>query len=265
MAQDKFGVKEVMDVTFYSLVDHRPVLYVDTLKLSNLENTAEESMARGGRGNPILLTWDYNREANFAVQDALISFDGLALMTGNPVAGGTPGDTEVIYKREELTVTGGAVTLSETPVDPAYSHDPTNINADPDSRVFVYDSETGIAGGTVGSVSGTSVTGITEATKVVAYYPYLYISDGSDLQVVTVSSDNFPGYYKVVGETLIRNASTGVDEPFQLVVERAKVEPGFTLTMEAEGDPSVFDMNLKVMRPMDGTEMIKMIKYAEGS
>lgn len=253
MAQDKFGVKEVMDVTFYSLVDHRPVLYVDTLKLSNLENTAEESMARGGRGNPILLTWDYNREANFSVQDALISFDGLSLMTGNPVTGRSPGHTETLYMREELVVNGETVTLSQTPTD--------------DERVFVYSVEDGIGGGTIGVVSGTSVTSITldDGDRVVAYYPYTYTSDGSDLQVVTISSDSFPGYYKVVGETVIRNASTGVDEPFQLIVERAKVEPGFTLTMEAEGDPSVFDMNLKVMRPMDGTEMIKMIKYAEGS
>ena len=265
MAQDKFGIKEVMDVTFYSLTDHRPVMYVDTLKLSNLENTAEESHARGGRGNPILLTWDYNREATFTVQDALISFEGLSLMTGNPVHGGTGGDYEVLYKREELTVAGEAVTLSEEPVDPEYAHDPTHASADPDSRVFVYDVDGGIAAGTVGSVSGQTVTGITEANRVIAYYPYLYVSDGENLQSVTITSDNFPGYYRIVGETVIRDLATGEDMPFQLIVERAKVQAGFTLTMEAEGDPSVFDMNLTVMRPVDGTEMIKMIRYAEGS
>ncbi len=252
MAQDKFGIKEVMNVTFYDLVDFKPVLYIDTLKLSNLENTAEESHARGGHGNPILLTWDYNREATFTVQDALISFDGLSLMTGNPVTS----ESEIIYKRERLNVTGNAATLSETPVDPS-----TGLASD--SRVYVYDADAGIPGGLVGSVSGTDVTGLTESTAVVAYYPYKNERDG--LQIVTISSDNFPGYYKIVGDTLIRNASNGVDEPFQLIVERAKVQPGFTLTMEAEGDPSVFDMNLQVMRPLDGTTMIKMIKYAEGS
>jgi hypothetical protein len=30
--------------------------------------------------------------------------------------------------------------------------------------------------------------------------------------------------------------------------------------MEAEGDPSVFNMNLDVLRPADG-EMIRLVKY----
>jgi len=251
MAEAKFGVKEVMNVTFYDLTTFKPVLYVDTLKLSNLENTAEESLARGGWGNPILLTWDYNREANFTVQDALISFDGLALMTGNPVTN----TAETVYKREVLTVAESATTLTETPTD--------------DDKVFIYDFEEGIAGDVITyTVSGTAVTGVSGLsignTKVVAYYPYEN-SNTDTLQTVTISSDNFPGYYKIVGDTLIRNANTGIDEPFQLIVERVKVQPGFTLTMQAEGDPSVFDMNLKVMRPIDGTTMIKMIKYTEGS
>ena len=34
-----------------------------------------------------------------------------------------------------------------------------------------------------------------------------------------------------------------------------------TLTMEAEGDPSTFNMSLKVLRPADG-EMMKLVKYS---
>jgi hypothetical protein len=263
MAQDKFGVKEVMNVTFYALendnaqniVKGQPILYIDTLKLSNLENTAEESLARGGWGNPILITWDYNREANFAVQDALISFDGLALMTGNPIET----EPEVVYKRESLKVTSGAATLSQTPVDP-------NTGLASDDYVFIYSAADGIGGGKIGSVSGTAITGLTtidDGEEVVAYYPYK--NSGSDIQVVTISSDNFPGTYKLVGDTFIRNFATGEDEPFQLVVEKVKVQPGFSLTMQAEGDPSVFDMNLKSLKPDDGTTMIKMIKYTDPS
>lgn len=46
----KFGVKEVMDVTFYDTATGAPALYLDTLKLSSLENKADESFARGGKG-----------------------------------------------------------------------------------------------------------------------------------------------------------------------------------------------------------------------
>lgn len=252
MAEAKFGVKEVMNVTFYSLVNYKPVLYVDTLKLSNLENTAEQSTARGGHGNPILLTWDYNREANFTVQDALISFDGLALMTGKDVTT----TAKTIYKREVLTL--------DASKQAELSHVP-EYDTSPDDRLFVYNEATGIAGDVVSTVLVTktiTVASLAEGDKVVAYYPY---EEDNQIQAVTISSADFPGEYKIVGDTFVRNANTGEDEPFQLIVNRAKVQPGFTLTMEAEGDPSVFDMNLMVMRPLDTTTMIEMIKYIESS
>jgi hypothetical protein len=270
MAYDKFGVKEVMNVTFYDLENHKPVLYVDTLKMSSLENTAEESNARGGWGNPKLLTWDYNREANFTIQDALIGFDGLALMTGNEVTGTGADDYSVLYKREILDLSGSegarTATLSEVPVDP---DDPVDSGTkDPKgdvSRVFLYSFTEGIMGDTLSATinANKSISDIvTTETKAVAYYPYVY-ANTEKLRQVTITSDNFPSTFRIVGDTFIRSANTGRDEYFQLIVERAKVQPGFSLTMEAEGDPSVFDMNITVLRPLEGTEMIKLIKYGE--
>ena len=39
------------------------------------------------------------------------------------------------------------------------------------------------------------------------------------------------------------------------------MQSGNTITLEAEGDPSVFNMNLRVMRPADG-QMMKLVKYS---
>ena len=253
---EKFGIKEVMDVTFYNVETGEPVLFVDSLKMSTLENTAEEVEARGGRGNPVLITWDYNREAEFTIQDALISFEGLSLLTG---VANEKKDDIVLYKRETLPVTATAAELSETPVDP-------ETGEPDDDYVFVYDAATGIAGGTVSgaSVSGKNVTDLGAIDNILVYYPYKHDQSGEDqkIDVVEVSSADFPGTYRIVGDTIVRNVD-GVDEPFQLVVERAKVRPGFSLTMEAEGDPSVFDMNLRVMKPAATTKMVQMIKYKE--
>lgn len=59
---DKYGIKEVADVTFYTIDEQgkkeRPVLYLDTLKVSTIEQTAEEAEARGGKGNAPLIIWD---------------------------------------------------------------------------------------------------------------------------------------------------------------------------------------------------------------
>ena len=59
---DRYGIKEVADVTFYKIQPDgsigAPVLYLDTLKVSTIEQTAENTSARGGKGIPELITWD---------------------------------------------------------------------------------------------------------------------------------------------------------------------------------------------------------------
>lgn len=55
-------IKEVCDFTFYEIgADGKPtvpVLYLDTLKVSTLEQTAEDTSAKGGKGNADLIIWD---------------------------------------------------------------------------------------------------------------------------------------------------------------------------------------------------------------
>ena len=49
---DRYGIKEVADVTFYKIESNgakgAPVLFLDTLKVSTIETTAESTEARGG-------------------------------------------------------------------------------------------------------------------------------------------------------------------------------------------------------------------------
>ena len=52
---EKYGIKEVADVVFYDTVTNKPVLFLDTLKVSTIEQTAEQVSARGGKGNPELI------------------------------------------------------------------------------------------------------------------------------------------------------------------------------------------------------------------
>lgn len=49
-------------VTFWHLSEHGepdyPVLYLDTLKVSTIEQTASTADATGGKGNAKLVSWD---------------------------------------------------------------------------------------------------------------------------------------------------------------------------------------------------------------
>ena len=187
-----FGIKEVCDVAFYPVDSIEvsstgaitkktgytgtagPLFILDTLKVSNIENTAEQSDAKGGKGNAPLLTWDYGREITVSLQDAVLSEATLSLMFEDDAAG---------------------------------------------------------------------------------------TANSGDAKEIVISANKYPGIYAVVGKTFARNMK-GEDEVFIWFVPRAKINSEVTLTMEAEGDPTVFDMNLKVLRQPDGT-MMKLIRTTE--
>ena len=84
---DRYGIKEVADVTFYKIKEDgtagEPVLYLDSLKVSTIEQTAETVYAQGGKGNPRLIGWDFGKEITLSLEDALFSPKSMAVMFGN--------------------------------------------------------------------------------------------------------------------------------------------------------------------------------------
>lgn len=89
-------------------------------------------------------------------------------------------------------------------------------------------------------------------------------TSGNEAVEITISPNTFPGTYRVVGDTFIRSEATGKDEAFQFVIEKAKVLSNVTITLQAEGDPSTFEMSLNVLRATNAAgenEMMKLIKY----
>lgn len=108
----RYGIKEVADVTFYDLDENgmptNPVLFLDTLKVSTIEQTAEQAEARGGKGNPPLIIWDYGKEINVTLEDALFSAKSMAIMFGNGSVKPYEGDKAYIMKTEQFTEIGRA-------------------------------------------------------------------------------------------------------------------------------------------------------------
>ena len=172
----RFGIKEVADVKFFNIdsnvtnvaealatyMNGNPVIAFDTLKVSNIESTAENSEARGGKGNAALISWDYGREITVTLEDALLSMETLSLLFEDNATAGN----EVI-----------------------------------------------------------------------------------------IDANKFPGTYAVIGTTYARDESTGKDSLFYFVIPKAKIQSETTLTMEAEGDPTVIGMTLKVLRTKSGEMM----------
>lgn len=235
---DKYGIKEVADVMFYDINDDgtpgAPVLYLDTLKVSTIEQTAEEAEARGGKGNPSLIIWDYGKEITVTLEDALFSAKSMAIMFGNGTV-----DSTMTQIMKTVKFSGSSVpTQFEGPQGKAY--------AIPSTGVSYYDAE-----GSSVLASALTTDGVYFATFQMAI---------TNASLIEISANSFPGTYYVTGDTYSRKESNGVDEFFQFIIPKAKVQSENTITLEAEGDPSVFNMNLRVLRPADG-KMMKLVKY----
>lgn len=245
---DKYGIKEVADVTFYDLSDTglptHPVLYLDTLKVSTIEQTAENSEARGGKGNTALLMWDFGKEINVTLEDALFSAKSMAIMFGNGRVKTYTGEDAYIMKTEEFIATD--VTI---PVEGTGGSGWNAKYEGPDGSTYTklnpkfYDA------------NGKQATALVAGERFFCSYDLK--ADGA---VIEISANSFPGTYYVTGDTYARSSASGKDEFFQFIIPKAKVQSENTITLEAEGDPSVFNMSLRVMRPDDG-KMMKLVKY----
>lgn len=194
-----YGLKEVADVYFFPVGTTitiessssdgyyggyinagtvNPDFIFDTLKVSNIEVSSEDTSATGGKGNPELINWSYGKEITFTMEDAVFSLATLDLMFGAKGA---------------------------------------NNGVDDD----------------------------TDTT-------------------ITVDASTFPSNYYIVGYTYIRNKETGADAPFVFEIPNAKVQVGGTLTMEADGDPTTFEMTIKALQAKDKS-LVKFTRIGTGT
>lgn len=249
---EQYGIKEVCDFTLYDIgADGKPtvpVLYLDTLKVSTLEQTAEDTSAKGGKGNADLIIWDFGKEINITLEDALFSAKSMAIMFGNGTVTDYTGANAYIMKTEKFVATNVAVPKDS---NGSYS-DASGWSAKytaPDGKL--YEKKNPKFFDAKGATPSAFVKGETY------FCSFDVLVDGA---IIDIGASTFPGTYYAVGDTFARSRTTGKDEEFQLIIPKAKVMSENTITMEAEGDPSVFNMNLRVLRPADG-KMVRLVKY----
>lgn len=74
-------------------------------------------------------------------------------------------------------------------------------------------------------------------------------------QKIFVEQGVFPGMYKIVGETYIRSRDTGEDQRVQISLPLCKIKSDQTLTLQADGDPTTFNLDVEVATPQNGIPM----------
>jgi hypothetical protein len=312
---DKYGIKEVANVYFEALEDDLKagvykgdiVLFLDTLKVSTIETSAESVDATGGWGNAKLITWDYGKEITLTLEDALISLESLRFMLGGAIHKPTTNEPVIVRHTEEVVAdANGEIPAPKEHLSGLYMNPVAktghairlinlgggaNGNATAGTRTQIFDNNgTDVPMFSSGSDASTSMDqdALKAAKAKVYFYNPAAGTDGKVLPApgdhirifweeviandqgteqaieVTISPDTFPGTYRVVGDTFMRSEKTGADEAFQFVINKAKVLSDVTITLEAEGDPSTFEMSLSVLRSSNErgeNEMMKLIRY----
>ena len=420
---EQYGIKEVADVVFYSIeLDENddevyvPVIYFDTLKVSTLEQTAQQAIAKGGLGNADLIVWDYGKEITLRLEDALFSpasqgmlwggrhgVKTLALvgsfeknvyatdLYGNHIylnedgQAATPSGTEAhdckfkIENFSDFNLTPGSeededkifewvcnvkISLYKS-LDKYYMEDlrircttmkngerkwsivssnnvikkkvrtedgrlveieigtftlDDNINVGPPEetiyhvdnaiqnvkflerlekckadQTFVINTDSNTTHGNCRYLSKYAESELTVFIDPKTMQPYEpnttqyvrkngQVIDGN-LRVIKqheiyykwtrtkaieytslghqiiIDAAHYPGTYRVVGETYARSRDTGKDERYQFEIPLCKLSSNTNLTLQAEGDPTTFEMELRVLRREDGI-MMKLTQYA---
>lgn len=248
MPVNTYGLREVADLLFIDLTTNKPFLYMDYALTSTNEHSADTTYAMGGKGNPRRLAFDGSRQSTLTISTQIIDFRIIALLAGADVEKGVTN----VFKREVLTAVDDTgiikITLSKTPVTGTVTVFPLSSDA-------VAGEEEDI------TVTGSDVT-ITTGTAGAQYVAYYQFQSDTTAEKISFKAKNFPKYCRIVGDTLIKNEVTGVNEPFQMVAHKAKPQANFTLTMASEGDPTTLEMTFDLFADASvNDEFISYVKY----
>lgn len=397
----KYGIKEVSDVVFYSIneigdeVFYTPVLFLDTLKVSTLEKSAQKVSAQGGKGNKKLITWNYGKEITLNLEDALFSPASMSMIWGGllesklskytsaivkcnmankygtlhysikayPSPALTDEEWEIIFDvAEENNLDSGSGNQNATKYKKNGDIIESYVAENRNSLIYKYfkrkwatETEKAMPQSIIDAIIkkidsldkvGTIETDIHElevidrmekcivkdrkgleiSTKkqkenLLRYYkddktssytifydaktmlPLLQVDDAGKVlgwdgdkdddndgileetdkfrikigtvyykwtrtvkykeseddgilgRTLVIDAETFPDDYKIVGETYIREQKTGKDQRYQFVIHRANVSSDTSITLQADGDPTTFSMQIDVLTPPNDIQM----------
>ena len=294
---ERYGIKEVANVYFEALKNNDTmgykagdiVLFLDTLKVSTIETTAENVSAQGGWGNPKLVTWDYGKDINITLEDAVISWEEMSILLGAEKRNGSSDEPIHIRKTAEHPFAAStksfvwpntSAEIDEGRTDEYGKHQFPSASVMADSQYIGEGSRRflDLTNGKRGTYSVDTNGAITfKLGDGSTYTPAPIPNSNEDIRIrffwediasaeadaaveLVISPSRFPDTYRVIGDALIRSEKDNMDEAFQFVINKAKLLSEVTLTMQAEGDPSTFSMTLNVLRDPNGN-MMSLIKY----
>lgn len=277
----KFGSREVANVVFRAknkmtlgsrtFFKDEPVLYFDTLKTSGLEGASTSTYAQGGWGNPRLIAWESDKQLTLTMQDALMSPEGLAILSGADLIEAKDGDPIYVHQTSQVEVKTANTIVLPKGIIPCWNGGRKAGEDTSATDKYVFHKEADIFCMKLdanGEIAGepcvpAKVTVAGEGAEAIA--TILCHADGENVTVdlpigsvvlvdyyvakkagfqAEITADKFAGNFYIEGETLFRREADGVDMPAEMVIPNGKIQTNFNFTFSNSGDPAVFDFTV---------------------
>lgn len=257
-----FGNREICNVVLKPLKDKKigskvfkrgePLFFFDSLKTGELEVNTTSVYAQGGRGNSKIIAWEGDKVITWRMQDALISPISFSILSGADLEVYDESNTTKVHFSE---VSQARIHSSNLYLEKQFDNSISNIYVFPlndngrpmmslNSQGVNFRSQLFTTGKYRICKSTTSTSDLDlERGK---YYLLDCYSNMPACQLV-VTPKEISGDYKLEAEMLWRRQSDGEDYTIHLTIPHVKVNANMNFTMNAAGDPSVFDFTMDVI------------------
>lgn len=224
-----------------------------------------------GWGNPRLIAWEGDKTLTLTMQDALLSPEGLAILSGADLIEAKDGEPIYVHQTSQVEVKTANTIVLPKGIIPCWNGGRKAGEDTSATDKYVFHKEADIfcmklnANGEIASEPcvPAKVTVAGENAETVA--TILCHADGENMAVdlpvgsvvlvdyyvakkagfqAEITADKFAGNFYIEGETLFRREADGVDMPAEMVIPNGKVQSNFNLTFSNSGDPAVFDFTV---------------------
>lgn len=257
---EKMGIKDVIKPVLKFLTPqtmggrsyeaYEPYIRFDYLKTTSLKGDTSTIYIQGGRGNTKLLAFNGSKEMTIDFEDALISVESLALLTGGEL---TKGVKKTIGISERLIVTSGVpVTLKHTPVQGNAKY-----------KIFV----TKIEGGTDYGTKIADYTILAKALTVDTFEGEImidyYFETDEKVASVTIDAETAGKYFMLEGTTLAMNMS-GDMQTCHMRIPKMKIKNNFEIALNSES-ASTFKFEADIFGVLEGSANVLVdLTFIEG-
>ena len=258
----KYAAVTVCDVTLYDLVTKYPVMYFDTLQVTSIDGTTEVTEIQGGKGNPILASVSHSKNIDVQFDDAIMTMSSLAILTGGELSNASDNAKITMTQTEIIDLAADAenITLAEAVKPNSYVYIGKIING----IVSTVTRTTNKVEGNVNTVAVADFYNFQNGEESIegkyrVFYEYelgVTDSDGRDLSELTVLADKFAGTYRFIGDTMLFNQFTGLNDLFQIEIPRLKLDGSFSFSLNAAVEAVVFSFKGKALRDDFGKMII---------